>query len=221
MIFYDIFRTIGLILGYPLQLLFFKRKTYYEDKKSTPPIRKGGKLIITNHFNMFDYVLTSFIVCPRKLNAVASEKPFKSAIVRFGMKFFGAIEANRETKSMDFMGICADLIKKGQLVQIYPEGRNTPDGKIHEFKRSYIVIAHMAKAPIVPIITDGNYGLFKRASVIIGKPIDLSEFITSEKPIPTKPEMIKANDYIFNKVLELREKLEEPKAEKKNRRRAR
>ena len=32
---YEIFRIIGLVLGYPLQLLFFKRKTYYEDKKET------------------------------------------------------------------------------------------------------------------------------------------------------------------------------------------
>ena len=45
-----------------------------------------------------------------------------------------------------------ELIKKGQLVQIFPEGRNTPDGKIHEFKQSYIVIAHRANAPIIPIV---------------------------------------------------------------------
>ena len=96
---YEIFRIIGLILGYPFQWLLFKRKNYYEDKASTN-LKKGGKLIITNHYNMFDYVLTSFVVFPRKLNVVASEMPFKSRITRFGMRFFGAIEANRETKSI-------------------------------------------------------------------------------------------------------------------------
>ena len=75
--FYEIFRIIGLITGYPFQLLFFKRKTYYVDKKNTH-IFKGGKLIVSNHFSMFDYVLTSFIVFPRKLNVVASEIPFKN-----------------------------------------------------------------------------------------------------------------------------------------------
>ena len=160
---------------------------------------------------MFDYVLTSFIVCPRKLNAVASEKPFKSAIVRFGMKFFGAIQCNRETKNMRFMDVAADVIQSGQLVQIYPEGRNTPDGNIHEFKKSYLVIAHRAKAPIVPIITDGNYGLFKRASVIIGKEIDVSRFFTSDRHTPTRAELEAANNYVFTKVLELREELEKRK----------
>ena len=212
---YAIFRLIGLTLGYSLQLLFFKRKTYYEDKKSTR-IMKGGKLIITNHFNMFDYVLTSFVVYPRKLNVVASEMPFANPFFRFGMKFFGAIQANRVTKNMKFMDECARVIaKKKQLVQIYPEARNTPDGKIHEFKHSYLVIAHRAGAPILPIITDGNYGLFKRASVIIGKEIDIKELITSDARTPSREELAAANDYVYSKVLELREKLEELKLSKK------
>ncbi len=207
---YGFFRLIGLITGYPAQLLIFKRRTFYEDKKSTR-LHRGGKLIISNHFNLLDYVLTSFIVFPRKLNVVASEEPFKNKFFAFGMKFFGAIQANRETKNMRFMDESAAVIRKGQLVQIFPEGRNTPDGKIHEFKRSYLVIAHRAKAPIVPIVTDGNYGIFKRTSVIIGKEIDVSRFFTSDRPTPSREELEKANEYVFEKVLELRVRLEELK----------
>ena len=212
---YAIFRTIGLTLGYPLQLLFFKRKTYYEDKKSTQ-LMKGGKLIITNHFNMFDYVLTSFVVYPRKLNVVASEMPFKNKFFRFGMKFFGAIQANRVSKNMKFIDECANVIvNKKQLVQIYPEGRNTPDGKIHEFKHSYLVIAHRAGAPILPIITDGNYGIFKRVSVLIGKEINIKELINSKSRTPSREELERANDYVYKKVLELRMQLETLKSNKK------
>lgn len=214
--FYDIFRTIGLITGYPLQLLFFKRKTYYVDKKNTH-LLKGGKLIITNHFNMFDYVLTSFVVFPRKLNVVASEIPFKSKITRFGMKFFGAIEANRETKNMSFINKCADVLKKGQLVQIYPEGQNTPDGKIHEFKPSYTLIAHRANVPIVLVITDGNYGIFKRTSVIISEEIDISKFMDVTSKTTKKEERLALNDYIHKRALELREELEILKNKKKGR----
>ncbi len=212
--FYAFFRLFGLTMGYPAQLVLFKRKTYYEDKKSTRLFR-GGKLIISNHFSMFDYVLTSFIVYPRKLNVVASEMPFKIGIVRFGMKFFGAIQANRETKNMRFMDTCAEVIKKGQLVQIFPEGQNTPDGNIHEFKHSYLVIAYRAGAPIVPIVTDGNYGLFRRARVIIGKEIDVSRFFEAGRRTPTREELRIANDYVFSKVLELRAELEDLKAQER------
>lgn len=212
--FYDIFRIIGLISGYPIQLLLFKRKTYYHGAKK-PNLKKGGKLIISNHYNFLDYVLTSFIVFPRKLNVVSCEVPFRHKIAVFGMKFFGAIQANRETRSMGFMDECAEVLKKGQLVQIFPEGHNTPDGKIHEFKRSYLVIAHRAGVPIVPIVTDGNYGIFKRASVIIGEEIDISRFVTSNRHTPTREELEKANEYVFNYVLDLRQELEELKNKKR------
>jgi 1-acyl-sn-glycerol-3-phosphate acyltransferase len=123
---------------------------------------------------MLDYVLTSFVVFPRKLSAIASEEPFKNPFFRFGMKFFGAIKADRVSRNMKFIDTAAEVIRKGGLVQIFPEGRNTPDGKIHKFWHSYIVIAHRAGCPIVPIVTDGNYGPFKRTSVIIGEEIDIS-----------------------------------------------
>ena len=211
---YEIFRVIGVILGYPLLVLFFKKKTYYVDKKNTN-LKKGGKLIVSNHYNMFDYVFACYVVAPRKLNVVASEMPFKSKITRFGMKFFGAIEANRETRNMRFVDVCADVLKKGQLVQIFPEGRNTPNGKIHEFKPSYTLIAHRAGVPIVLVITDGNYGLFKRTSVIISEEIDVSKFINPSSKITTKEERENLNNYIHKRALELREELEVLKHKKK------
>ncbi|MBP3503772.1 MAG: 1-acyl-sn-glycerol-3-phosphate acyltransferase [Bacilli bacterium] len=214
--FYEIFRIIGLITGYPFQLLFFKRKTYYVDKKNTH-IFKGGKLIVSNHFSMFDYVLTSFIVFPRKLNVVASEIPFKNKLLKFGMKFFGVIEANRETKNMSFINKCANVLKKGQLVQIYPEGKNSPDGKIHEFKASYTLIAHRANVPIVLVITDGNYGLSKRTSVIISEEIDVSKFMDINSKTTKKEDRERLNNYIHTRALELRAELENLKNKKKER----
>lgn len=214
--FYEIFRIIGLVTGYPFQLLFFKRKTYYVDKKNTH-LFKGGKLIVSNHFGMLDYVLTSFVVFPRKLNVVASEIPFKNKLLKFGMKFFGVIEANRETKNMSFINKCANVLKKGQLVQIYPEGKNSPDGKIHEFKASYTLIAHRANVPIVLVITDGNYGLFKRTSVIISEEIDVSKFMDVNSKTTKKEERERLNNYIYTRALELRAELENLKNKKKER----
>lgn len=220
---YEFFRIIGIVTGYPLQALFFKRKTFYEDKKATK-LRRGGKLIISNHFNLFDYVLNCFIVFPRRLTAVTGEHAFRNPFLRVGMKFFGTIEANRETRSMKFMDKCVEVIKRGKLVQIFPEGRNTPDGKIHEFKHSYLVIAYRAGCPVVPIVTDGNYHPFRRVRVYIGKEIDVSPFFTEGRRTPPREELERANEYVFNKVLELRALLDEDRARteaKKAERRAR
>lgn len=212
--FYEFFRILGVFVGYPLQLLFFKRKTYYENKKKTK-LRKGGKLIVCNHYNMFDYVLGCFIVFPRKLYAVAAEFAFKHSLTRFGMKFFGTVKVDRVSRSMSFINKSADLIKKGRLVQIFPEGHNTPDGNLHPFHPAYVLIAHRANAPIVPIVTDGNYGVFKRVRVYIGEEIRVADYIDPNKKTPSKAEILAVNEVVFHKVAELRAKIEEKKLEKK------
>ena len=212
--FYTFFRWLGMILGYPIQWLFFKRKIYYEDKKNND-WKKGGKLIVCNHYNLFDYGLIAFMVFPRQLIAVTSEIPFKRKIARFGMKFFGTIQANRETKDMSFIEKSAEAIQKGKLVQIFPEARNTPDGNMHEFKSRYVYIANLADCKILPIISDGNYGLFKRTSLIIGKEIHLSEIIDSKSSLLTREEIKMANQIIYQKALDLRDLLEQLKKQKK------
>ena len=211
---YEIFRVIGVILGWPLQFLFFKRKTYYENGKRVK-LHKGGKLIVCNHYNMFDYVMGCFIVFPRKLYAVASEFAYKNAFFRFGVKFFGTVKADRTTKSMSFVTESADLIKKGHLVQIFPEGHNTPDGNLQPFYASYVLIAHRANSPIVPIVSDGNYGIFKRVRVMIGQEIYISDILGETGKILRRDEINKVNDYVYQKVAELRAQIENKKKKRK------
>lgn len=218
--FFDFFRWLAIIQAYPVQWLFYKRKTYYEEGANRRMWKKGGALIISNHYSFFDYPLTMFLVLPRKLNVVSSEIPYKNKFLSFGMNFFGGIQANRLTKDMSFMNKSAEVIRRGQLVQIYPEGRITTDGNLQPFKRSYIVIAHRANAPIIPIVTDGNYGFFKRTRLMVGKEIYVSDYINSTGPMPTKDELVYVDEIIHNKVQSMLDQLNELKdnSKKKNKR---
>ena len=92
---------------------------------------------------------------------------------------------------------------------------DTPDGKMHEFKPSYVLIASMADCKIVPIITDGNYGIFKSVSVIIGEEFHLSEILGKDTTVLTKEDINVANEKIHAKAMALRQKLEEIKEARK------
>ena len=203
--FFEIFRWIGVVSGYPFNWIVFKRKVYYENDKATTKIKKGA-LIISNHYNPWDYVFNVFTFFPRQLYVVASEDAFRNKLQTFGMKFFGGIQANRVTRSMRFVTESVKELKKGHLVQIYPEGHNTDDGTIKAFYPSYILIALRANVPIVPTVTDGRYGLFKRVHMIVGEKIDLAEQITGERY--TKEDVERLNEMVRNKVLELRAELD-------------
>ena len=212
---YEIFRWIGVITGYPFRWLFFKDKIYYENERAKRRV-KGGALIISNHFNPLDYVMNVFLFFPRKLYVVASEHAFKNRLISFGMKFWGGIEANRVTRSMTFITQSIREIKKGHLVLIFPEGHNTDDGTIKAFYPSYILIAHKANAPIVPVVSDGNYGPLKRVHLIVGESIDLTDYINAPKV--NKEEIARLNDIIREKVLALRAELDRRiEADKKGR----
>ena len=140
--------------------------------------------------------------------------PQNSKRIRWGMKFFGGIVSDRDVMGLRFMDESVKTLEKGRIVQIYPEAYISEDGRMDEFKPSYVLIALRAEAPIIPVITDGQYGLFKRVHLIIGKPIDLWDYCTSEDP--TKEEIMELNDIVYKKCLELQRELE---ARKQNKRR--
>ena len=175
------------------------------------PWKRGGALTISNHFNFLDYLMLMHAVLPRKLNVVASECVYSNPLLAFGSSFFGTIKADRPSKSLKFVDEAAEVIKKGGIVHIFPEGRNTPDGNIGRFMESYILIAYRSGAPIIPIITDGNYGLFRQASIIVGKPIDVREYLGEGDHFPPRDKLRELNTMIRNKCLALREELEERK----------
>lgn len=204
---YEFFRWLALITGWPMQLVAFTRKTYYEDKSVQGRFVKGRALIISNHYSVFDYMVNLFLFPFRKLYVVYwSQNGMKqSKWIRFGMRFFGGIASDREAKSMRFIDESVKLLEKGKLVQIYPEAHITDDGEMHDFKPSYLLIALRAEAPIIPVIIDGNYGLFKRAHVMIGKPIDPWSLCTSDDP--TREELTEMNRIVFEKSKDLKAEL--------------
>lgn len=206
---YELFRWIGLISGYPLQLLFFKRKTYYEDKSEQGRRVRGGALVISNHYSPLDYVMNMFLFPFRKLHVVMSEVTFrgrKKKLFKFLTKFHGGICSDRDIMGMKFIDDSVEVIENGGLVQIFPEAHITVDGDMHEFKTSYLMIALRSDAPIIPVIIDGSYGFFKRSHVIIGKKIYLSDYCTSLNP--TKEEILALNDIVYKKSLALKEELD-------------
>ena len=209
---HEFLRWLALLSAWPVQLLVFKRKTYYEDRRAQGRRVRGKALIVSNHFSVFDYMVNLFLFPFRKLYVVYW--PQNSKRIRWGMKFFGGIVSDRDVMSLRFMDESVKTLEKGRVVQIYPEAYISEDGRMDEFKPSYVLIALRAEAPIIPVITDGQYGLFKRVHLIIGKPIDLWDYCTSEDP--TKEEIMALNDIVYKKCLELQRELE---ARKQNKRR--
>lgn len=204
----EILRVLAIITGWPVQLIFFSRKTYYEDKKSQGKRVKGGAILISNHTSIMDYMVNLFIFPFRKLYCLIAEVIYKKGFfMRFLVNCMGGIKVDRFSKDLGFIDEGVAVLKKGKLLQIFPEGRISNDKKLLPFTPSYILIALRSGAPIIPVVTDGNYGLFKRVHILIGKKIYLSDYCKSTNP--TKEELEKINKIISRKIALLKNTLQE------------
>lgn len=193
---------IGYLLAWPAQFIYFKKRIYYEDKKDTSRFIKGGNLIVSNHRSLKDFMALIFVFPFHKLYCLMSELIFSHGFfVSTLTKIMGGIKIDRKNHNFDFINKSVDLLNKKKCLAIYPEGKvNTKSGLLY-FHPSYIIIALKSNKPIIPIYTDGRYGIFKRTRIVIGKKIYLRQYCSNLNP--SKDELEKLNDIVRNKIMNL------------------
>ncbi len=154
-------------------LLFFKPKIYYMGEGASKKLPKPC-IFMSNHKSLMDFVLYLMIFPWRTIRFLMAEVLFKKGkLFSWFLYRLGGIYVNRDAFSFDFVGQSLQVLEQGGTVGIFPEGRLPVKGKAWPFKPSVAYISLRTDAPIVPVYTDGNYGLFKRAHVMIGEPVVL------------------------------------------------
>lgn len=190
------------ITGYLPALLFFKWKVYQEDG-ATRRLPKPC-ILVSNHRSLMDFVLYLCMFPGRTLRFLMAEVLFNKsrAFSRF-LYALGGIRVDRDVYDFGFIGESLEVLDRGGIVGIFPESRLPVNGVPFPFKSSVVQIALNTDAPIIPVYTDGNYGLFKRAHVVIGAPIYLSELRKEgQAPFTQRAEL---TQYLQDKVYSLRE----------------
>lgn len=204
------------ITGYPVQLLFFKKKIYYQDKMSQSRKISGGALIISNHESVLDFPLIMFTFIKRTVIVLIAKSTYNiNKIFTSLMRQLGSIVVDRKSYDFAFMSEAESKLKDNKTVLIFPEGRlKLPEerktNELLEFKPSFVYIALNSGKPIIPVYTNGQYGfknLFtkKRARIIIGKKIYAKDLYDEKK---SEEENIKyICSYVKKKVEALGESL--------------
>ena len=157
------------ITGILPALLFFK-----------PRVRRQGKarrrlpkncILVSNHRSLMDFVLYLVVFPLRTIRFLAAEVLFSKNPFLTGLLYsLGCIKVDRDGKTFDFVSHSIEVLEKGGTLGVFPEGRLPIGGKPFPFTVSTAFIATHTDAVIVPVYTDGRYGILKRAGVVIGEP---------------------------------------------------
>ncbi len=196
-----LFRFITKLISYHSTFITFLPRYIYEDKKVQRRLVKKPAIIAINHKKPIDFVLMKHVFVLNYLHCLIGETLYNSSkALGFVLDMFGSIKVERLSNDMSFMSNSLNILNKKGIIEIYPEGHLPKDDRLQPFYHSAVYLSIMSGAEIIPVYHNGNYGLFKRVTVVIGKPI---KFINAS----INPSLDELNEYtniLRNKILELK-----------------
>lgn len=158
-------------------------------------------IICPNHVHALDSAVI-IAMNKRKINALAKEELFKNRFLRFIANLFGIYPVKPDKKSMESIKISLKLLKKNELLMIFPEGTRNGMAKGVKPKDGSVKLAIKANTPIIPVGVQGNFKLFRKVKINIGKPIYYSKY---KEEINNKEVLDKLTEDLMKTIVKLRD----------------
>ena len=121
--------------------------------ENLPP---GGFLLLPNHLSWVDALVLQ-IACPRPIRFVVFEEFYRMPLLHPLFRAVGAIPIAPK-RAKEAVRLAAELIGKGEVVCLFPEGELSRTGILLRLKRGYELIARSAQCPVVPVWLDQLWG---------------------------------------------------------------
>ena len=151
-------------------------------------------IICPNHQSFLDpFVLCSTYSYDTFKNTfhVGASEFFQSRFMGWVAEMLHVVPVDPDTQLMKAMKAGAIGLKRGRVLNIYPEGERAYDGELHKFKKGAAILATELDLPILPVAMDGLYKVWARRSkkirlakvkISIGKPFYGRDIVASESP---------------------------------------
>ena len=198
------------ITGYVPALILMRNKVRYEDKSVQGRHIRGSAIVVSNHNSVMDFAAMMYIFPTRSLRCVVAEILYrKNIFFSLFLKMMGTICVNRDGHDFGFIEKSVAILKKGGVVEIYPESRLPKKGEERPlpFTPSTVYLALEADVPVIPVYNARLALSPKVSSVIIGKPINLRELY--DDSLDEKQNIENLTNILRGKIIELGKQLKE------------
>jgi 1-acyl-sn-glycerol-3-phosphate acyltransferase len=118
-----------------------------EGTEHVPPT--GAVIIAPNHRSMLD-IPVLVVGCPRPVYFMAKQELFKNAPLSRLWYEFGGFSVRREISDIRAVDVALGLLRRGDAVAVYPEGRRSKTTEMLPFLHGPAWLALVLGAPIVP-----------------------------------------------------------------------
>ena len=151
----------------------------------------GPAILAGNHLSIADWLFTP-LVAPRRITYLAKSEYFTSPGISGKLqKYFFAgsgqypIDRSGADAAESALNTARKLLSEDRLVELYPEGTRSPDGRLYKGKTGMARLALETGVPVIPVAVVGTDKVIQQGSrkwhpvkvqVKFGKPIDFSRF---------------------------------------------
>jgi len=160
-------------------------KILIKEVKGLENIPKGNFILVSNHQSYLDIIVNSYLCVPRKFHFIGQIDGWKGALkwlMRTVYFLSGVIPLDRTSAESreNALRKAIKVLKKGDILIIYPEGRRSENGEIQKGRLGVAKIFLKTGIPILPTGIKGTFELMspkgklkiKRiVKINIGKPL--------------------------------------------------
>lgn len=158
----------------PIYFLFRMPRIFGRENLKT--VKSGKAVIICNHRSMLDPIFLA-LTTNRFIHFMAKAELFNNKALAVLLKGLLVFPVNRGSTDVKAMNRALDVLDKGCVFGIFPEGTRSITNDVDIFENGAAFLAMRAQAPILPMyIPADNYRPFKRPRLYIGKLIQPEEY---------------------------------------------
>jgi 1-acyl-sn-glycerol-3-phosphate acyltransferase len=184
--------------------LIYRLKVLGTEKVPT----EGPAVLVCNHVSFVDWMVIAAGV-KRPVRFIMDHSYAQGFVTRLLCKqakviLIAPASENPAVLRASFETI-SQALREGELVCIFPEGRLTPDGKLHSFKTGVEKIIRDTPVPVIPMALRGLWGSFfsrKGGRAILKRPTRFWSRVELVIAAPIPPETASAA-HLQEKVAEL------------------
>ncbi|MEU4547707.1 lysophospholipid acyltransferase family protein [Nonomuraea dietziae] len=142
----------------------------------------GPAILAANHLAVIDSFLIPALL-PRHVTFTAKSEYFSgNPVSQWFMRLGGSLPIDRESAgaAQAMLDSAAELLERGELFGIHPEGTRSPDGRLYRGKVGVAWLALKTGAPVLPIALSGTENVlplgakvprFTKIGIKIGAPM--------------------------------------------------
>ncbi len=139
---------------------------------------EGKGIYVCNHFSLLDPVPFVTELFDYDFNALMKEESIHIPVLGKILLKIGVIPIQREEADLRAIKKCMSVLKNDGPLIVFPEGTRNKSGsrEMLDFKDGVSMFALKTKSPIIPMVYYRPIKTFRRTYLLIGDPIDLSEY---------------------------------------------